>query len=96
MSTAIKLEGDKTMPNPEFTPIEAVEIIKRINIIEPFTLPDVYREKWNLMSRARGAGAFGRKFFYYISKHPEEGISRIEGLKIKNRAVYKYSSLREM
>ena len=45
MSTAIKLEGDKTMPNPEFTPIEAVEIIKRINIIEPFTLPDVYREK---------------------------------------------------
>lgn len=89
MSTAIKLEGDKTMPNPEFTPIEAVEKTKDINFKEPFTLPDVYGDEWT-MTRASGAGAFGRNFFYYISKHPEEGISRIDGLKIDNRAAYRY------
>lgn len=97
MSVVIRMEGEKTMPNPEFTPVEAVERIQKTKSKKPFTLPDVYeKEEWNLMTRASGAGAFGREFFYYISKHPEKGISRIEGLKIHNRAVYKYSSLREI
>ncbi|WP_189270056.1 DUF1413 domain-containing protein [Pseudobutyrivibrio ruminis] len=78
------------MSNFEFTPIEAVELIKKLNFKESFTLPDIYGEEWT-MTRANGAGAFGKKFFYHISKHPEEGISRLEGLKINNRAVYRYN-----
>lgn len=73
-----------------FTPEEAVRRIQEGNFAdsEGFTLPDVYGEDWTI---ERGpAGVFGKKFFNYITDHPDLGIRFKDMGKYGRRAVYTF------
>ena len=71
-----------------FTPEEAIRrAMKKFDINEEFSLPDVYEEEWTI---ERGpAGAFGKRFYNYLIDNDDTGIKFVGMDKYNRRAIYK-------
>lgn len=77
--------------NPDiFTPEEAVRraLEKYSSEDEPFTLPDIYGDEWQLLN-PRMTGVFGKRFFNYLKADSSSQIEYVGMVDRDRRASYK-------
>lgn len=77
--------------NPDiFTPEEAVRraLEKYSSEDEPFTLPDIYGDEWQLLN-PRMTGVFGKRFFNYLKADSSLQIEYVGMVDRDRRASYK-------
>lgn len=77
--------------NPDiFTPEEAVRraLEKYGSEDEPFTLPDIYGDEWQLLN-PRMTGVFGKRFFNYLKADSSSQIEYVGMVDRDRRASYK-------
>lgn len=77
--------------NPDiFTPEEAVRraLEKYSSEDEPFTLPDIYGDEWQLLN-PRMTGVFGKRFFNHLKADSSSQIEYVGMVDRDRRASYK-------